>query len=214
LAGQSPSPARSSADAEAAAQAVLALAGRHAAALAGSYATINPADDIWPGDVLAITANSQTLNVVVRTVQLIDGHAAPERVTYRVTFANDWAEALGLTLSEAIAPDAILPLTAASAPAQCLANLQQLAVVSATPTALQMDAGTNPPAGGGFEVRRRDWAFGPGPGADLVLRSPVRSFSIPRAAQLERHYVRQYDASNPPLYSRLSAAVFTNLPVA
>jgi hypothetical protein len=151
---------------------------------------------------------------VVRTVQLADGHAVPELVTYRVTFANDWAETLGLTLSEAIAPDAFLPLTAASAPEQCLANLQQLAVVSATTSALQIDAGANPPAGGGFEVRRRDWAFGPGPGADLVLRSPVRSFSIPRAAQLERYYIRQYDASDPPLYSHLSAAVFTNLPVA
>ena len=103
---------------------------------------------------------------------------------------------------------------AATAPAQALANLQQLAVTGATATAFQVDAGVDPPAGGGFEVRRRDWDFGPGAGQDLVLRSPVRSFSIPRAAQVERFYVRMFDASNPPLYSRLSSAVFTNLPVA
>lgn len=94
-----------------------------------------------------------------------------------------------------------------------LANLQQLQLVSATGTALQVDAGVDPPAGGGFEVRRSDWGFGPGIDQDLVLRSPVRSFSIPREAQVERYYVRMYDGSTPPLYSRFSSAVFTNLPV-
>ena len=91
-----------------------------------------------------------------------------------------------------------------------LANLQQLAVTSVTETALQVDAGTAPPAGGGFEVRRRDGGFGEG-GVDLVLRSSVRSFSIPRAAQVERYYVRMYDASG--MYSRFSSAVFVNWPV-
>ncbi len=94
-----------------------------------------------------------------------------------------------------------------------LANLQQLAVTSLTETALQVDAGTAPPAGGGFEVRRRDWEFGPAVDTvDLVLRSPVRSFTIPRAAQVERFYVRMYDGSTPPIYSRFSSAVFVNAP--
>ena len=68
--------------------------------------------------------------------------------------------------------------------------------------------------GGGFEVRRSDWQFGIGvDAADLVLRSWVRSFSIPRSAQVERFYVRMYDASTPPVYSRFSSAVFMNWPV-
>jgi hypothetical protein len=120
---------------------------------------------------------------------------------------------LGVTLSEAIATDAFLPPTAETAPGAVLANLQQLTVASATTTALQIDTGTNPPTGGGFEVRLRDWDFGTGVDQNLVLRSPVRSFSIPRSAQVERYYIRMVDASNPPLYSRLSSAVFTNLPV-
>jgi hypothetical protein len=206
--------ARSSVDCEAAAQAVLSFASSRSAAISGSYAAINPATDIWPGDVLSIVANGQTSNVVVRTVALANGHARPELLTYRIAFANDWAEALGITLSEAIAPDAYLPNTPSAAAGAALANLQQLSVASATTTALQIDAGTAPSAGGGFEVRRRDWDFGPGSDQNLVLRSPVRSFSIPRAAQVERYYVRQYDSSNPPLYSRLSSAVFINLPVA
>jgi len=207
-------PARCSSDCESAAAAVLSFATSRAAAIAGSYAAINPTADVWPGDVLSITANSQMCNVVVRKVSIIDGHGVPELLSYRIVFANDWADSVGITLSEAIATDALLPATAQVALGAVLANLQQLTVISATSSALQIDAGTSPPAGGGFEVRLRDWDFASGVDENLVLRSPVRIFSIPRSAQVERYYIRMYDASTPPLYSRLSSAVFTNLPVA
>ena len=157
------------------------------------------------------------MSVVVRRVDIIDGMSCPELLTYRIAFANDWAEGLGLTLSEAIPADALLPKTALSSATtpgnNVVANLQQLELISATGTALRMDAGAVPPTGGGFEVRRRDGDFGPTVDQDLVLRSPVRSFSIPREAQVERYYVRMYDGSMPPLYSRFSSAVFTDLPV-
>jgi hypothetical protein len=211
--------ARSTADLEAAAQALLAFATSRSAALAGTYTTVNPQDtaDIWPGDTLALTSNGTTTNVIVRKVEVERVPAFPELLTYKIAFANDWAEALGLTLSESIAADAILPsaptTTAQLAAGTVLANLPQLQVTSATSTALQIDAGLTPPAGGGFEVRRRDHAFGPNIAQDLVLRSPVRSFSIPRAAQLEKYYVRMYDASTPPLYSRNSSAVLIDLPL-
>jgi hypothetical protein len=205
-------PARSSMDCESAALAVLSFSASRAAAAAGTYEVVNPAD-VWPGDVLAVESGGKTMSVVVRRVEIADEMASPELLTYRITFANDWAEGLGLTLSEAIAADALLPQTALNAPGNVLANLQQLQVVSATGTALQVDAGTAPPAGGGFEVRRRDGDFGPGVDQDLVLRSPVRTFSIPREGQVEHYYVRMYDASTPPVYSRFSSAVFTDLPV-
>lgn len=197
----------------AAAQALLALATSNSAALAGSYTAVNPSADIWPGDVLAITANNQTLSVVVRKVSIVNGHSVPETLTYKLAFANDWAEALGIQLSESIPTDAYLPTTAATSPGLALANLQQLTVTNATTTALTIDAGTDPPPGGGFEVRLRDFDFGPGPGADLVLRSPVRGFTIPLTAPPARYFIRMYDASAPPTYSALSAAIFTGLPV-
>jgi hypothetical protein len=97
-----------------------------------------------------------------------------------------------------------------------LANLQQLTVTAQTATALTIDAGLTPPTGGGFEVRRHDGGFGSGSSAtgtgDLVLRSPVRGFTIPRALFEETFFVRMYDASNPPLYSRESSAIVTHLP--
>ncbi|QMV18842.1 hypothetical protein GOB94_09225 [Granulicella sp. 5B5] len=210
--------ARSTADCEAAAQAVLAFATSRSAALAGSYTAINPTQDIWPGDVLAITSNGVTTQLLVRGVVAKDCGAQPEVIEYRIAFANDWAtewaDGIGLRLSERIAANAWFPSIAASAPGQVLANLQQLTVTNLTTSVLQIDTGTTPPAGGGFEIRRRDWLFGAGvDAADLVMRSPVRSFSIPRASQLEQYFVRMYDASTPPVYSRFSSVVFTNAPV-
>ena len=210
--------ARSSVDCESATQAVLAFATSRTAAVAGTYAMVNPSQDIWPGDLLAITSAGVTSSLLVRSVVATDGSGVPEVRQYKVSFANDWATewdaGIGTKLSEEIAVDAYLPQTASSAPGQVLANLQQLTVTSLTDTAIQVDAGMAPPAGGGFEVRLKDWEFGVGvDAADLVLRSPVRSFSIPIAAQLQRFYVRMYDASTPPLYSRFSSAVFVNMPV-
>jgi hypothetical protein len=212
--------ARSSADCENAALAVLSFSTNRAAAITGTYAAVNlqQTSDVWPGDVLALAQNGITTTVIVRKVGIERTSAYAEALDYTIDFANDWAEGLGLTLSEAIAADAIFPQSPLTrtqlAAGNVLANLPQLQVVSATTSALQVDAGTAPPAGGGFEVRRRDNAFGPNVAQDLVLRSPVRSFSIPREAQVERYYVRMYDASTPPLYSRFSSAVFINLPVA
>lgn len=211
-------PARSTADCEAAAQAVLAFATSRSAAIAGTYVAVNPSQDIWPGDVLSITSDGVTTSVLVRSVVAQDCHAKPEVIEYRIAFANDWAtewaDGIGLKLSERIAADAWFPSVAEAAPEQVLANLQQLAVTNLTTTTLQIDAGTAPPAGGGFEIRRRDWLFGSGvDAADLVMRSPVRAFSIPRAAQVEQYYIRMYDASTPPLYSRFSSVIFTNAPV-
>jgi hypothetical protein len=211
--------ARSSADCESAAQSLLAFATSRTAAVAGSYTAVNPSADIWPGDVLAVTSDGVTSSLLVRSVEVKDGNAAPELRSYAIKFANDWAtewaDGLGMKLSESIAADAFLPAVAETAPAQVLANLQQLSLTSVNGTEIQIDAGIDPPTGGGFEVRRRDWNFGADVDtADLVLRSPVRSFSIPRAAQVERYYVRMYDASSPALYSRFSSAVFVNVPLA
>jgi hypothetical protein len=211
-------PARSSVDCESAAEAVLAFATTRSCAVSGEYKAVNPTSDVWPGDVLAVTSAGVTTSLLVRRVEIRDGQSVPEVLRYAMKFANDWAteyaDGLGLKLSEAIAPDAYLPPMAALAPGQVLANLQHLAVTSLSSTAIGVNAGVMPIAGGGFEVRRADWQFGVGADlADLVLRSPVAGFTIPRAAQVERYYVRMYDASTPPVYSRFSSAVIVNWPV-
>ncbi|HLI77205.1 MAG TPA: hypothetical protein VKV02_09685, partial [Acidobacteriaceae bacterium] len=210
--------ARSSADCESAAQAVLSMATARSAALSGTYAVTNPEEDIWPGDVLSVTSSDVTHSLLVRGVEVKDQHAAPEVLTYLIHFANDWAaewaDGMGLKLSAGIASDAVLPANPESAPASALANLPSLTVTSLSSTEIVVDAGCTPPPGGGFEVKRKDWVFGPGVDTpDLVLRSPVRSFSIPRAAQVEEYFIRMYDGSTPARYSRFSSGLFVNWPV-
>ena len=101
------------------------------------------------------------------------------------------------------------PGDSAALPVHVLANLRQMSVTSLTNTVLTLDAGTTPPAGGGFEVRRRDSGWGQ-TSADLVLQSPVRGFDIPRLAFEEHFFIRMYDNSSPRLYSRFSSAFVTH----
>ena len=138
--------------------------------------------------------------------------SSPDLTKYTIAFANDWAEALSIKLSTTVPKDVWLPQQAETA-VTVLANLAGLTIASVTGSAIQIAAGVAPPAGGGFEVRRRDWYFAPGNDADLVLRSPVSNFTIPREAAIEQYFIRQYDASTPPNYSRFSSAVFINVPL-
>lgn len=208
--------ARSSADCENAAFTMLALATSRAAAWAGKYTAFNlqSPQDIWPGDVLAIDAVSTGVNasLVVRAVTIEAGSSSPDLTKYTIGFANDWAEALSIKLSSAVPKDAWLPQQAETTVA-VLANLAGLTITSVTGSAIQIATGIAPPAGGGFEVRRRDWHFAPGNDADLVLRNPVSNFNIPREAAMEQYYIRQYDSSTPPNYSRFSSAIFINVPL-
>jgi hypothetical protein len=208
-------PPRSSADCENAAQAILALSTSRAAAWSGKYTAWNPEQqgDIWPGDVLALASTSAgiTANLVVRTVEIDLSATAPTLAKYTIGFANDWADSLSIKTSTSVPADAWLPLQPQTAAP--LANLDNLTVTAITGSQIQISAGVTPPTGGGFEVRRSDYSFTPGPGPDLVLRSPVPNFTIPRQAAMERYYIRMYDASTPPNYSRFSSAVFINLPL-
>ncbi len=208
----SPAP-RSSVDCENAASALLDLATNRGAAWKGKYTGWNmeTQSDVWPGDVLAIAATSANLNanLAVRSVQIDVSMSSPGMTKYVVSFANDWADALAIKTSSTVPADVWLPQQPESTPP--LANLQNLAITSVTGSAIQVSANATAPANGGFEVRRRDWAFGPGTNSDLVLRSPVANFTIPREAAMEQYYIRMYDGSTPPNYSRFSNAVFVNV---
>ncbi len=207
--------ARSSADCENAANALLALATSRSAAWKGKYTgwNMDQNGDVWPGDLLAINSPSADMDVsvVVRSVQIDLLCSQPSLARYTIQFANDWADALAIKTSAGVPADAWLPVQPQIA--SPLANLDMLAVTSVTSSQINVSANVTPPTGGGFEVRRRDWSFGPGTNSDLVLRSPVPNFIIPREAVMEQYYIRMYDGSTPPNYSRFSAAVFVNLPL-
>ena len=218
--------ARSSQDCRNAAQALVTAATSVSAAWSGKYRGWRAGSswglsasqntglpvDVWPGDALDLVAPSLALNaqVVVREVTLKYGASLPERVAYEIAFSNDWANDLAVKTSKAVPADAWLPAVAGGT---YLANLNQLQVTGITATAVQVVTNVSAPTGGGFEVRRRDFAFQAGQDADLVMRSTVGSFSIPRSTEADRFYLRMYDGATPPNYSEFSVGIFVNLPL-
>ncbi len=209
---------RSSQDCRNAAQALVTAATSVSAVWSGSYKTTNIAlnsgsgGDVLPGDALLLESASLGLNVqvVVRSVLLEYVASSPDVVRYAIAFSNDWANDLSIKTSRTVPEDAWLP--AAVAPTY-LANLDGLTVTAITPTAISVTIGVAAPSGGGFEVRRRDFAFQPGSDPDLVIRSVVSTFDIPRATAADRFYVRMYDGGSPPNYSEFSVGLFVNLPL-
>ena len=207
-------PARSSADCLNAALAMEQAAAGVSALWSGTYKgnRTSFASDVWPGDALLLNAPSTSLNaqVVVRTVKVSYRASYPDLVEYAIAFANDWADDLAIKTSTTVPADAWLP--AAIAPT-VLANLTRLTVTTLNGTTVAINAGVTPPTGGGFEIRRRDFAFMPGEDPDLVVRATLPNMTFSRETANDRFYIRMYDGSTPPNYSEWSTALFINLPL-
>jgi hypothetical protein len=167
--------------------------------------------DVMPGDALAIDAPwcGVSGQVVVRRVQLKVHASVPDCIEYAIGFANDWAEDLAITTSATVPADARI---AAKVNAMFAPGPGALAaVVNGGTIVLSMN--TTPPAGGGFEVRRRDGAFVPGNDPGLAARGSQGTVTLARTAAQERYFVRMFDGASPPNYSEFSAAVFVNVPL-
>ncbi len=215
---------RSSLDCRNAAQALVTAAASVSAAWSGTYESWNiglgltAGGDVWPGDALELNAPSLPVEgggglyaqVVVRTVTLKYLASDPDQVEYAIAFSNDWANDLAVKTTRKVPVDAWLP--AAVAPTY-LANLSGLTVTAISTAAVSVATNVTAPSGGGFEVRRRDFVFQPGADVDLVIRSAVSNFDIPRATEADRFYVRMYDGATPPNYSEFSVGLFVNLPL-
>ncbi len=210
--------ARSSADCRNAAQALVTAASSISAAWSGTYklASANWAtgltSDVWPGDALQLTAPSVSLNeqVAVRSVKLTYKLSSPDVINYQIDFSNDWANDLAVKTSKTVPVTTWLP--AIPSPTY-LIDLTGLTVTAISAAAISVTTGMTPPSGGGFEVRRRDFSFQAGQDSDLVIRSIVENFDIPRSTEADAFYIRMYDGSTPPNYSEHSVALFVNLPL-
>lgn len=207
-------PARSSADCRNAALVLEQAAAGMSALWSGTYKSSQAsfASDVWPGDALALYAPSSNLNaqVVVREVKISYTASYPDLVEYTIGFANDWADDLAIKTSETVPEDTWLP---APVVPTFLPNLNGMTVTSLTGTTVSINAGVTPPAGGGFEIRRRDFAFMPGEDPALVARATLPNITFSRETANDRFYLRMYDGSTPPNYSEFSAALFINLPL-
>jgi hypothetical protein len=207
--------ARTSADCAAAAQALLALADGSATGRSGHAEWVREAAigvDVQPGDTLSVETAEAPMLLPVQAVTVTDGNCLPEVLRYRAEFAQSRAENMNFAVGSTLPADVPLPVAVTVDATDLPASLSGLQVTSATALVLTVDAGADPPSGGGFEVRRSDANFGSASTADLVLSSPVRGFSIPRLAFAERFFVRMYDGSTPRRYSAVSSVVMTSLP--
>jgi hypothetical protein len=82
-----------------------------------------------------------------------------------------------------------------------------------TSISVTVDAGFTPGAGEGIEVRYSDTAWGAGNDRNLIGRFTVRSFSVPRYGRAQDYFLRRYDSSSPPKYSRYSAGLHVDYPL-
>ncbi|MGA2847795.1 MAG: hypothetical protein ABSE46_02280 [Terracidiphilus sp.] len=207
-------PARSSADCVNAGLAIQQASAGVSALWSGTYGgnRTSFASDVWPGDALLLNAPSASLNtqVVIRTVRVSYRASYPDMVEYAIAFANDWADDLAIKTSATVPADAWLP--AAIAPTY-LPNLTGLSVTTLNGSTVGISAGVTPPVGGGFEIRRRDFAFMAGEDPGLVARATLPNMTFSRETANDRFYIRMFDGSMPPNYSEFSTALFINLPL-
>jgi hypothetical protein len=207
-------PARTATDCRSAAQVMAQAAASTSALWSGAYKgnRASFSSDVWPGDALLLNAPSTNLNaeVVVRTVRVTYSASLPDLVEYEIAFANDWADDLAIKTSTTVPANAWLP---APVNPTVLANLIRLTVTVLNGSTVTVNTGVTPPAGGGFEVRLRDFAFMPGQDPTLALRGSQPNLTLLRNSASDRYYIRMYDGSTPPNYSEFSTALFINLPL-
>ena len=218
---KSPS-ARTQADCENAALAILDDA--TGAAWAGTYQTWSDflpggAADIFPGDGLAVNVPSRNsvFEAIVRSVSIEVVHPADDRGVYTIEFANDLAKPLALEESTSAVAVPLQDLPVRLSPAQVgsyyLANLTDAQVTAVSSTTVQVDIGIALTGGLGVEVRAHDFGWGTSNDRNLLGRFTTQTFSLARLARTQNYFLRLYDGSSPPRYSRYAAALHVDYPL-
>src|SRR5579864_1673196 len=94
-----------------------------------------------------------------------------------------------------------------------LPDLKEAQITQASSTTVQVDPGQAPGSGRGIEVRLHDYGWGQANDRNLLGRFGTQSFSLPRLARTQNYFLRLYDNSSPPRYSRYSAALHLDYPL-
>jgi len=212
-------PARTSLECEEAALAI--VTDRVAPGYAGNYQTWSDflpggAEDIFPGDGLNLDLPSRAaaFPAVVNEVVVNVKDLTKDHCEYNISFADAANESLSFEFESANSASAlnISAITNGQVGATTLGNLTSAAITQVSSTTASLDAGTTPPSGGGIEVRWTDAGWGPNNDQNLAGRFTSQSFTLPRLGKTQDYYLRQYDGSNPPKYSRYSAALHIDYP--
>jgi len=211
-------PPRTAVDCENAALALLDDGG--GSGWAGEYDVWNDflpgGQDVFPGDAVSVSAPSRgaAFQAVVREVDVEVEDLGGEHCRYAIRFADDASQRLGFELesSEIAASLGVTAVTADSIGTNFLAELTEAEITAVTSTSVTVDAGAAAPAGGGIEVRRSDVGWGPDNDRNLVGRFTSQTFSLPRLSRVQDYFLRPFDGSAPPKYSRYSVALHVDYP--
>jgi len=214
--------ARTQTDCENAALAILDDAG--APAWSGTYETWSDflpgaAQDVFPGDGLALNVPSRAavFNAIVRAVAIDLVDPANDRGMYRIEFANDLAEALAYqdAGNATTIPLTDMPpqLATTQVGAYYLENLTAAQIMQVSSTTVSVDIGIPMPNGCGVEVRAHDYGWGVSNDRNLLGRFSAQTFTLPRMARTQNYFLRLYDSSSPPRYSRYAAALHVDYPL-
>jgi hypothetical protein len=193
-------------------------------AWSGSYETWSDflpgaAVDIFPGDSIVVNVPSRgaSFTAIVREVEIKVADPAGDRGFYTIGFANDLAAPLAIeygTSATAIALQDKPPLLETTqVGAYYQADLTEAQITAVTSTTASVDAGMAPPSGCGIEVRMNDYGWGQADDRNLLGRFNTQTFSLARLAATQNYFLRLYDGSSPPKYSRYSAALHVDYPL-
>lgn len=175
------------------------------------------AADIFPGDGLAINVPSRlaTFLAIVREVdvQILDIAGENSRYTLRFVDAGDPSLDFAFVTALMKQTQVLTPMDVTEVGSYYLADLTEAEITNVTSVTVTIDVGFTPVAGGGIEVRYSDEGWGIGYNGNLIGRFTSSSFSLTRLAQAQSYFLRSYDGSEPPKYSRYSAALHVDYPL-
>ena len=209
---------RTSADCEIAALALLDDSGQGWAGQYQAWSQFLPGGaDIFPGDGLAINVPSRlaAFTAIVREVDVDISDIAGENSRYTLRFVDAGDPSLDFAFVTALVKEkqALTPIDVSLVGNAYLADLTNADFTNVTSTTVTIDAGFTPAAGGGIEVRFTDVGWGADNNRNLVGRFTSSSFSLTRYARSQNYFLRSYDGSVPPKYSRYSAALHVDYPL-
>jgi hypothetical protein len=177
------------------------------------------AEDIFPGDAVMVNVPSRgaSFAAIVREVEIEIADPADDRSFYTIGFANDLASPLGIEYAASATVIALqdMPplLQTTQVGAYYQVNLTEAQITTVTSTTVEVDAGLAPASGTGIEVRLNDYGWGQANDRNLLGRFNTQTFSLARLARTQNYFLRLYDSSSPPKYSRYSAALYVDYPL-
>jgi hypothetical protein len=174
------------------------------------------ADDIIPGDAVDVKVPSRRADfrAIVQKVELELVDVQGEHSRYKIDFTDDSSESMSFELDGASTAAWDKPAVDVSkVGSTVIADVVGAAVTDVTSTSVSVNTGVQPPAGGGIEVRRTDYGWGPDNDRNLIGRFATSVFTLIRLGRVQDYYLRQYDASNPPKYSRNTTALHVDYPL-